>query len=155
MNLFAYGTLMSVDGLKAALAARAEELSLQPARLRGWRRIWNVYRPEWHGGVLNIEPSPNDVVVGILVEGLTDEDFGKLDSQESTHLPRETVYVQPAVGEVVAAQVYRRRKGSHGGKPSGKYRSVVLEVAYRAGWEVYESLCRGTVDAAGKPLTFG
>ena len=30
-----------------------------------------------------------------------------------------------------------------------------VERAYRAGWEVYESLCRGTVDSAGNPLTFG
>ena len=56
---------------------------------------------------------------------------------------------------MVPAQVYRRRKGNHAGKPSGRYKTVVLERAYRAGWEVYESLCRGTVDSAGNPLTFG
>jgi len=56
---------------------------------------------------------------------------------------------------VVPAQIYRRRNGNHAGKPSGRYRTVVLERAYRAGWEVYENLCRGTVDAAGNPLTFG
>jgi hypothetical protein len=95
------------------------------------------------------------VVVGILIEGLTDEDLQLLDSQESSHLPRDTVYVEPFGGEVVPAQVYRRRKGNHAGKPSGRYRTVVLERAYRAGWEVYESLCRGTVDSAGNPLTFG
>ena len=63
-----------------------------------------------------------------------------LDSQESTHLPRDTVYVEPFTGEVVPAQVYRRRKGNHAGKPSGRYKTIVLERAYRAGWEVYESL---------------
>ena len=69
--------------------------------------------------------------------------------------PRETAYVEPFVGGVVPAQIYRRRKGNHAGKPSGRYKTVVLERAYRSGWEVYESLCRGTVDAAGNPLTFG
>jgi len=155
MNLFAYGTLMAAEGLKEALGPRSDAFVLRPARLPGWRRIWNVYRPEWNGGVLNLEPSAPDVVVGILVEGLTEEDFARLDAHESTHLPREAVYVEPFDKAVVSAQIYRRRKGSHAGKPSGRYRAVVLERAYRAGWEVYESVCRGTVDSAGKPLVFG
>ncbi len=155
MNLFTYGTLMAAEGLREAIGARADALVLRPARLPGWRRIWNVYRAEWGGGILNLEPSPGDVVVGMLIEGLEEADLQRLDAQESTHLPRETVYVEPFVGEVVQAHVYRRRKGSHAGKPSARYRTVVLERAYRAGWEVYENLCRGTVDAAGNPLTFG
>jgi hypothetical protein len=155
LNLFAYGTLMTVEGLRDVLGPRADALVFRPARLPGWRRIWNVFRQEWNGGVLNIEPSPAAVVVGILVEGLDEPDFQRLDTQEATHLPRETVYVEPIGGEVVPAQVYRKKKGNHAGKPSGRYKSVVLERAYRSGWEVYESLCRGTVDAAGNPLTFG
>jgi hypothetical protein len=155
LNLFAYGTLMAVEGLREALGPRADELTLRPARLPGWRRIWNVFRSEWNGGVLNLEPSPDAVVVGMLIEGLGEADFRVLDAQEATHLPRETVYVAPLTGEALPAQIYRRRKGNHAGKPSGRYRTVVLERAYRAGWEVYESVCRGTVDAAGKPLTFG
>ncbi len=146
---------MTGDGLREALGPRADALAFRPARLPGWRRIWNVYRPEWHGGVLNVEPNPGGVVVGILIEGLEAPDLGILDTQEATHLPRETVYVEPFGGDVVPAQIYRRRKGNHAGKPSGRYRTVVLERAYRSGWEVYESLCRGTVDAAGNPLTFG
>jgi hypothetical protein len=155
VNLFVYGTLMGVEGLREALGTRADALTFRPARLPGWRRIWNVYRPEWQGSVLNIEPRPGDVVVGILIEGLSEEDLPLLDAQEATHLPRETVYVEPFGGDVVPAQVYRRKKGNHVGKPSGRYRTIVLERAYRSGWEVYESLCRGTVDSAGNPLTFG
>ena len=149
MNLFAYGTLMAVEGLREVLGPRADALAFRPARLPGWRRIWNVFRPEWNGGVLNLEASPGDVVVGMLIEGLGELDLQLLDAQEATHLPRETVYVEPFTGDVVPAQIYRRRKGNHAGKPSGRYRTVVLERAYRAGWEVYENLCRGTVDAAG------
>ena len=155
MNLFAYGTLMTVEGLREALGVRADGLTFRAARLPGWRRIWNVFRPEWQGGVLNIEPSPADVVVGMLVEGLGERDLELLDAQEATHLPRETVYVEPLGGDVVPAQVYRRKRGNHAGKPSGRYRTAVLERAYRCGWEIYESLCRGTVDSAGNPLTFG
>jgi hypothetical protein len=115
LNLFAYGSLMAVEGLRDTLGDRADELTFRPARLPGWRRIWNVYRQEWNGGVLNLEPSANDVVVGMLIEGLTEEEFSLLDSLESTHLPRDTVYVEPFNGEVVPAQVYRRRKGNHAG----------------------------------------
>ena len=155
MKLFAYGTLMTAEGLREALGVRADGLTFRAARLPGWRRIWNVFRPEWQGGVLNIEPSPADVVVGMLVEGLGERDVELLDAQEATHLPRETVYVEPLGGDVVPAQVYRRKRGNHAGKPSGRYRTAVLERAYRCGWEIYESLCRGTVDSAGNPLTFG
>lgn len=155
MNLFAYGTLMAKDGFRDVLGARADALVFRPARLPGWRRIWNVYRSEWNGGVLNLEPSPDGVVVGMLVEGLEPADFEKLDAQESTHLPRETVWVQPFGADGVPAQIYRRRKGNHNGKPAGRYRSIVLDRAYHAGWEIYENVCRGTVDAGGKPLSFG
>lgn len=155
MNLFAYGTLMGIEGLRDALGDRASTLKLRPARLPGWRRIWNVYRPEWNGGVLNAEPSPDAVIVGVLVEGLAEEDFVRLDAQEATHLPREQVYIEPIGAEVVPAQVYRRKKGNHTGRPSGRYKTVVLERAYRAGWEVYESVCRGSVDASGQSLVFG
>jgi hypothetical protein len=155
MNLFAYGTLMSADGLREALGPRADALVFRPARLPGWRRIWNVFRPEWNGGTLNLEPAAGEVVVGMLVEGLESPDFAALDAQEATLLPRETVYVEPFEGDPVPAQVYRRRKGNHAGKPGGRYKTVVLARAYRAGWEIYENLCRGSVDAAGNRLNFG
>jgi gamma-glutamylcyclotransferase (GGCT)/AIG2-like uncharacterized protein YtfP len=155
MNLFAYGTLMAPEGLREALGDRADKLVLRPARLPGWRRIWNVFRPEWNGGVLNAEPFPGAAIVGVLVEVLSEEDFARLDAQEATHLPREKVYVEPIGGEVVHAEIYRRRKGNHTGRVSGRYKAVVLERAYRAGWEVYESVCRGSVDPIGQPLTFG
>ena len=75
MVLFAYGGLMGPEGLRERLGERADALTLRPARLRGWRRIWNVYRSEWNGAVLNVEPSPGDSVVGVLVEGLGEEDL--------------------------------------------------------------------------------
>jgi hypothetical protein len=155
MNLFAYGTLMAKDGLRDAIGDRADALTLRPARLHGWRRIWNVFRPEWNGAVLNLEPYPPGSVVGMLVEGLSAAEWERLDAAESTHLPRGTVYVEPFDTEGVPAEIYYRRSGTHTGKPAGRYRAIVLDRAYRAGWEVYESVCRGTVDAGGQPLTFG
>jgi hypothetical protein len=155
MNLFTYGSLLGPEGLRDLLGDRADLVPLRVGRLPGWRRIWNVYRPDYEGAVLNVEPSRGDSVVGLLVEDLTERDLGRLDTLESSHLPRETVYVEPEGGEALAAQLYRRRTGNHTGRPSGRQKAIVLERAYRAGWAVYESVCRHSVDADAEPLTFG
>ena len=156
IKLFVYGLLMGPEGLRDALGERkSDTLRLRPARLQGWRRIWNVYLPDWNGATLNVEPRPEDSVVGVLVEGLAEQDLGVLDRLQANLLPREIVYVQPVDGEPVSAQMYHRRRGNHQGRPSGRYRSVVQQRAYRASWEVYERVCRGTVDARGQHLTFG
>jgi hypothetical protein len=152
MSLFAYGTLMTAEGLRSALGDRVEAFRFRPARLPGWRRIWNTYREEWLGGVLNVEHHPASSVVGVLVEGVDESDLARLDSQEATHLPRETVYVEPLGGEPVPAQLYWRRRGNHNGKPSARYRAIVLERAREAGPEVWNNLRTGSVDPSGQPL---
>src|SRR5512145_2970575 len=124
MKLFAYGTLMTAEGFRPVVGSRADSMTFRVARLPGWRRIWNVYREEWGGGVLNVEPMANSSVVGILVDGLTENDFATLDRQEATHLPREQVFVQPEWGDAEPAQLYWRRKGNHLGSPSARYLAV-------------------------------
>lgn len=154
MNLFAYGTLMVREGLEAALGERASALRFRVATLRGWRRIWNAYREEWAGGVLNVEPHPGAEVVGVVIEGLEEDDFTLLDLQEATHLPRRLVYVA-CEGEAVSAQMYCRQRGNHEGHPSDGYRAIVLLRARDAGPEVLKSLAEGTVDAFGQALRLG
>ena len=151
MNLFTYGTLMTADGVRAVLGDRAEALSYRVARLSGWRRIWNVFREEWGGGVLNVERREGSVVVGVLVEGLSEADFEALDRSEANHLPRESVVVEPENGEPVPAQLYCRRQGNHTGRPSARYLGVVLERARRSGHAVLDNLRLASVDAAGRP----
>jgi len=75
--------------------------------------------------VLNVERAPSSSVLGVLVEGLTDGDFTHLDAQEATHLPRETVMVEPRGGGPVLAQIYWLRQGNHKGGPSPRYQAVV------------------------------
>jgi hypothetical protein len=154
MKLFAYGTLMTADGLRLALGPRADAMTYRVARLPGWRRVWNAYREEWGGGVLNLERSAMASVVGVLVDGLSEDDMALLDQQESTHLPREQVFVQPDWGDPETAELYWRRKGNHAGKPSARYLAVVLERARQAGDTVFESVSSGSVDAAGQPKHF-
>jgi hypothetical protein len=152
MNLFAYGTLMTPEGFRQALGDRASTLGFRMARLSGWRRVWNAYREEWGGGVLNLEPAAEAEVVGVLIVGLTDDDFARMDAQEATHLPRDTVFVTPTAGDPVPAQVYWRRRGNHLGKPAAGYLAVVLERARQAGPEVFENLRTGSVDSSGRLL---
>lgn len=142
---------MTVAGVREALGGRADALTFRVAKLPGWRRIWNAYREEWGGGILNVERSPEDVVVGVLVEGLGPDDFERLDPQEASHLPRESVFVEPEGGEPVSAQLYCRRQGNHTGRPSARYLSVVVERAREAGAAVFENLRAASVDASGSP----
>jgi hypothetical protein len=150
MNLFAYGTLMTAEGFVKLLGDRARSYRYRVARLPGWRRVWNAYREEWQGGVLNAEPHTEGVIVGVLVEGLTPEDLGRLDSQESTHLPRQTVVVTPEEGEAVAAEIYVCAHGDFHGAPAPRYEAAVLERAKQAGPAVLESVRTGSVDASGR-----
>jgi hypothetical protein len=157
VNLFAYGTLMTADGFVAVLGERARNFRYRVARLPGWRRIWNAYREEWKGGVLNAEKSPSGerssgAIAGVLVEGVTPEDLSQLDSQEDTHLPRQTVVVDLENGESASAEIYVCRECHFQGPPSPRYLAAVLERAAQAGPEVLESVRTGSVDATGKPL---
>ncbi len=151
MRLFAYGTLMRGDGFRAVLGLRADALAFRPARLDGWRRIWNAYREEWDGGVLNIERHPGAHVWGVVVEGLGEGDFAALDAQEATHLPRERVFVELETGEPVEAETYWQRRGTHRGATSQRYEAVVLERARAAGPRVLDNLATASVDATGEP----
>ena len=155
MNLFAYGTLMSPEGSQAALGDRASALRYRVARLRGWRRVWNAYRQEWGGGVLNVEPDADSEVVGVVIEGLAQDDLALLDLQEATHLPRRDVYVACEDEEALPAQMYWRQRGNHEGKPSERYRAIVLLRARDAGAAVLENLAIGSVDPWGRPLKLG
>jgi hypothetical protein len=155
VNLFAYGTLMVPAGLAAALGERALALRFRVATLRGWRRIWNAYREEWGGGVLNVEPHGGAEVVGVVIEGLEEDEFALLDLQEATHLPRRLVYVAAQGEEPVPAQLYLRQRGNHDGPPSDRYCAIVLSRAREAGPEVFRSLAEGSVDAFGRALRLG
>jgi gamma-glutamylcyclotransferase (GGCT)/AIG2-like uncharacterized protein YtfP len=141
VRLFAYGTLMSAEGFRPALGARADALVFHVGRLRGWRRTWNGARPEWPGGaILNLEPDSAAEVVGVVVEGLDEGDWSSLEEQEATHLPREKVEVELEDGRTVVAQTYRQRQGPHTGLPCVPYEAAVQERARQAGPAVWASL---------------
>jgi hypothetical protein len=129
-----------------------DALTFKVATLRGWRRVWNAYREEWGGGVLNVERNAGAEVVGVVIGGLEEDDFTLLDLQEATHLPRRLVYVACEDGEALPAQMYFRQRGNHDGKPSDRYRAVVMGRAREAGPAVFDNLATASVDAIGRPL---
>ena len=140
MNLFAYGTLM------AATAARGPRRARRRARLRPpgcpAGGASGTCSGGVDGGVLNLEPTPSRAV-GMLVEGLEADLAAR--RAEATHLPRETVYVEPS--RRGAPRRSTAGKGNHAGKPSGRYKpSSRPGVPRRLGG--LRELCRGTVDAA-------
>jgi gamma-glutamylcyclotransferase (GGCT)/AIG2-like uncharacterized protein YtfP len=154
MELFVYGTLMTEDGFRRLMGEAAERLEFRTATLPGWRRVWNAYRDEWGGGVLNVEPAIGAEVVGVLVSGLPRATIDGLDEQEATHLPRERVTVLLESGEKVKADMYVLRDAAYSGQPSPSYVDVVLHRARKAGPRVLRSVLTDCVDAGGKPLRF-
>jgi hypothetical protein len=131
---------MAAEGFRSALGDRAAGLRFQRARLAGWKRAWNAYRPDWDGAVLNLEPDPEAVVVGVVVDGLSELDWALLDDQERSHLPREPVSVELEGGERVPAETYRVRNASYRGARSPRYEATVLERARAAGADVLADL---------------
>jgi acyl-CoA thioesterase YciA len=152
MNLFAYGTLMGEDGLREAVPRRSG-IRMRPARLRNWRRIWNAYREEWGGGVLNAEAHPGAEIWGVLVEGLDEGDLARLDAQEATHVPRVAVTVETEGGERIATSMYVSRQQPYPGPPSPRYEAIVAARAGQAGPRVLESLRFHSVTAGGQART--
>ena len=104
---------------------------------------------------MNVEPDADSEVVGVVIEGLAQDDLALLDLQEATHLPRSEVYVACEGEEALPAQMYWRQSGNHEGKPSERYRAIVLLRARDAGAAVLENLAIGSVDPWGRPLKLG
>jgi phosphoglycolate phosphatase len=132
----------------------ADRLRFRTATLTDWRRVWNAYREEWEGGVLNVEPAAGAEIVGVLVSGIPRATIDDLDEQEATHLPRERVSVRKVSGETVEAEMYVLRDAAFSGKPSLKYLEVVLRRARQADRRVFQSVLTGCVDDRGEPLRF-
>src|SRR3974377_1337130 len=97
-DLFAYGTLMSEDILRAATGSR---FPAAPGVLRGFRR--NRIRGEVYPGII---PRPEERAAGIVYSNLTEDDWRRLDLFEGEMYVRSAVIVQMGDGTVRQAQTY-------------------------------------------------
>jgi hypothetical protein len=61
------------------------------------------------------------------------------------------VYVACEGEEAVPAQLYLRQRANHTGKPSDRYRAILLIRARDAGAAVYDNLVNESVDGFGNP----
>lgn len=102
--------------------------------------------------MLNLEPYPGADVVGVVIEGLEEDDLALLDLQETSHLPRQRGYVASEGEQAVPAQISCRGRGNHEGKPAERYRAIFLLRARDAGPALFENVALGTVDAFGQAL---
>lgn len=119
--LFVYGSLMHPKYWRPIVgAAAARSLKIVPARLRGWRRVWNGVRPSYGGAVLNMRREVGAAMWGGLVTGLTPEIWARLDRQERSHLPRARIVVS-ARGRRATAYCYRQRVKGHERRPTAAY----------------------------------
>lgn len=99
--LFFYGTLMDPDVLGLVVGRPVADCALEPAILRGWRRV----------GVRGasypmLVPAPGGKVEGRLWRGASSADLERLDAYEGPAWRLVLVEVELTSGERVAASVY-------------------------------------------------
>lgn len=108
-GLFVYGTLLD-DEVRALVLGRAlASAQLAAARLRHHRRVYVAGRlyPV-------VQPRRGAAVDGLLLAGLDEEDYARLDAFEGTGYRRERQHIWPldaagGEGEPVSAWLYRPR----------------------------------------------
>jgi len=108
-GLFVYGTLMDADVRSLVLGRPLEAAQLQPAALKHMRRVYIAGRL-----YPMIVPRRGAAVDGLLLSGLSDEDYARLDAFEGADYGRERQTVSPLAddgseGEPLLAWIYRTR----------------------------------------------
>lgn len=79
MDLFFYGTLMDLDVLSRVTGRPFTAAQLLPATLAGWRRVRALGEP-----YPILLPEAGGVVLGVVVQDLSDTDVAKLSHYEGT-----------------------------------------------------------------------
>jgi hypothetical protein len=92
--------------------------------------------PPLRGAVLNLKRDPRGYLWGGLVEGLSEEEWMRLDEQERSHLPRTRVMVVTARGRRVWAYCYRQRVRGPERMPATGYLAAVRAGAKALGGAV-------------------
>lgn len=99
--MFFFGTLMDGDVLAAVLGRPVTPDSMEPARLRGWRRVGIAGRT-----YPMLTPHATGTVDGLLVHGLDQGDCARLDHYEGPEYRVGLLTVRRGDGREVAAETY-------------------------------------------------
>ncbi|HEY4136406.1 MAG TPA: gamma-glutamylcyclotransferase family protein [Alphaproteobacteria bacterium] len=107
-GLFVFGTLMDADVRTLVIGRPLDAAQLQPAQLKNYRRVYIAGRL-----YPMVQPRRGSVVDGLLLSGLSEEDFARLDAFEGADYRRERQHVSPRAedgeAEPVLAWFYRSR----------------------------------------------
>ncbi len=105
LGLFVYGTLMDADVRRLVIGRPLETEQTQPATLKNMRRVYIAGRV-----YPMVVPRRGDSVEGLLLSGLSAEDYERLDDFEGGDYRRERQPVWLAdAPEPVNAWLYRTR----------------------------------------------
>lgn len=105
LGLFVYGTLMDADVRTLVIGRPLEAAQAQPATLKNMRRVYIAGRV-----YPMVVPRRGDAVQGLLLTGLSEEDFARLDAFEGGDYRRERQPIWPDdKAEPVNAWLYRTR----------------------------------------------
>lgn len=105
LGLFVYGTLMDAEVRALVIGRPLDGAQAQPAILKNMRRVYIAGRV-----YPMVVPRRGDAVSGLLLTGLSDEDFARLDAFEGGDYRRErqSVWLDGAI-EPLNAWLYRTR----------------------------------------------
>jgi cation transport regulator ChaC len=126
---FAYGS--NLDPTVFEGRRRMRPLATRPARLAGWRLVFDLPVGPGERAVANVKPDPRAAVHGVVYR-LTPSDAEHLDRTEGVHrgyYARVTVEVATGGGGRLEAFTYVSRHGRPGRKPSVRYVGLMLRGA--------------------------
>jgi gamma-glutamylcyclotransferase len=142
MKYFAYGSNMNAGRMKER---GVRFISRKPARLHGYKLVFNKKATHADFAYANISKSEKDVVEGALYE-FPDEDILKLDNYESypAEYDRQELMVTTGDDESVPAMVYiaRPEKTAEGYYPKISYVKHLLKGKDVVSREYYERLLK-------------
>ncbi|MEM0440945.1 MAG: gamma-glutamylcyclotransferase family protein [Candidatus Caldarchaeum sp.] len=128
---FAYGSNLDVDGMKKRVGQWHD---LRPAKLKGFRLVFNVYSTSWRGGVANIVEDPQSIVYGALYL-LDEEQLEKLDRYEGVpHLYHRRKVMVETDQTSVEAYVYVGTNPRQKIVPSSEYFALMVKGLKRLGY---------------------
>ncbi|MDW8083804.1 MAG: gamma-glutamylcyclotransferase family protein [Candidatus Caldarchaeum sp.] len=128
---FAYGSNLDQEGMKKRVGAWKE---LRPAKLRGFRLVFNVYSSSWHGGIANIEEDPSSTVYGAAYL-LDESQLEKLDRYEGVpHLYHRRKVLIDLGDSQIEAYVYVGTNPRQKIMPSTEYLALLIKGLRRLGF---------------------
>ncbi len=158
-NYFAYGSVMSLAHAREWCESHALDvapfLAGKPAKLSGYRLVFDVQSRFWQGLVANLEPAPGSVVEGVvftLDESARESVLRK--EGVATGLYREVIEQVSVADQQVTASVFLAEPSRRvaPGPASARYRSALVEGAAERGLSTdWQAFLKGVSRDDGKP----